>query len=125
MAVINGNEKCLSWSEDPDCVEYWDSTEFTWSDCILIDEILEEIGGGALPQAEQIPWWNQKDKTKLTDKEKECKKRLITLITTVKGETFKDTKEVEDCECDPEITVSDIHLVKRELEKRLNVTIGE
>ena len=123
MAVVSGNEKCLSWSEDPDCVEFWDTTEFTWSDCILIDEIIDVGGGGsgALPPPHNVSWWNQKDTKKITPKQKECKDRLIRLIATVKKEIYYQEILTNDCIGDYEIKIEDVHLVKKELEKKLNI----
>jgi len=118
MAIqISPTELCISWSEDPDCEEYWDSTIFTWSDCILIEAAAPTTGGGgATPQPQ--PWVTSSLDT-LDKRDKQRKSRLIQLITFVKEDRIIEEKEIQDIE----ITVSDIALVKNEMEKKLKVKI--
>lgn len=119
MAIqISDDTICISWDEDPNNEEYWDSTRFTWSDCILIDTALEEISNGALPPPHipEHPWVRQSlDKLGKSDKKRKC--RLIQLITMVKEQRIVEEKEI----CDMEIKVEDVTLVKNEMEKKMNI----
>jgi hypothetical protein len=123
MAITSGSYQCISWSEDPDCVEYWDRTEFTWSDCILIAASLPPATfGGAAPKDERIPKrWVSGSLDDLCDADKKRKKRLIQLVTYVKDDVMIDEKEVQDVT----LTVDDIYLVKNEMEKRLHIKLDK
>jgi hypothetical protein len=113
--------KCLNWSVDPNCEEKWDTTIFTWSDCILIDEVIppdEDTGGGI---AWQPPTWVEKECDKLDDKDKKKKKRLIKLICWVRDKKIVEEKDVIDMKID----MDDVRMVKKEIDKKLNVTWGD
>jgi len=72
---------------------------FTWDDCALIIEVVESLLGGKAP--EDI--WKDKQK----------KKRFITLIMKCEGKNinFKETKEI----IDRKIRITDIALVAKEV----------
>jgi hypothetical protein len=109
--------KCLNWSVDPACEETWSDTIFTWSDCILIEEIIpDEPEGGGIPW--QPPHWVEKPCDELDGKCLEKKKRLIKLITYVRDKKIIQEKDVPDMT----ICIEDVKLVKKEIDKKLNVT---
>lgn len=109
------SEVCLTWDDED---EVWSETLFTWSDCKLIEEIVDEGGGGGW---HHIPQWVTSSLDKLeSEKDKDKKKRLIKLVTYVKENKILNEHEVKDLK----IEVSDIVLVKNSMEKRLSVKIG-
>jgi hypothetical protein len=121
MAIQKGDELCLSWSEDPNNEEYWDSTIFTWSDCILIQAALPAPtgGGGTSTYKPNLKPWVSGSLKDLEKRDQQRKKRLIQLITFVKEDRILEEKEIQDIS----ISVSDIVMVKQEMEKRLNIKI--
>jgi len=70
---------------------------FTWDDCALIVEVVESLLGGKAP--EDI--WKDKQK----------KKRFITLLCKIEGKEYKETKEV----INRKIRITDIALVAKEV----------
>lgn len=119
---ISTTEECLSWSEDPDCVERWDTTIFTWSDCELIDEIIDSLPDnlGAIPDS-YYPQWATGSMDDKDEKDKKKKKRVIQLIAYIKDQTFIEEKDITDAT----IKIEDVLLVKKEIDKKLNVKLGE
>jgi hypothetical protein len=119
---ISDTERCLNWSVDPDCVERWDTTIFTWSDCELIDELLPDLPDnlGAMPGS-YYPQWATGSMDDLDEKDKKKKKRVIQLIAFVRDQKIIEEKEVVDME----IKIEDVRLVKKKIDKTLNVRLGE
>jgi len=87
----------FSWETNP--FPNQSKNPFTWDDCALIIEVLEGLAGGKSPE----DLW----------KDKEKKKRFITLIMKCEGKNidYKETKEV----IDRKIRISDIALVAKEV----------
>ena len=78
---------------------------YTWDNVVLVEEVLEALGGGGFIE-EDMPWV----------KDKEKKKRLVNLICKIQGKTIKQSKEINDYK----ITVSDIKMLAKEV---LNIEV--
>lgn len=105
-------EKCLTWNTYPDV---WSTTIFTWSDCILINEAIDNIGSGT----DYGPvGWAKHPWEKLTENEKKKKNRLIQLITYVNENKIINESEIVD----RKVTVSEIMQVKEKIEKTLEIS---
>lgn len=98
LAFKWGNSN-FAWSANP--FPNQSKNPFTWNDCALVTEIVEELkkGGGSFSGLSGI--WDDKRK----------KKRFIKLLCRVQGEEYRETKEVLDCK----ITVKDVELVVKEV----------
>jgi hypothetical protein len=98
--------KCYTWDE---LNLLWKDVNWTWEECQLVDELVSEIGSGALdPSQIPSPWDGEK------------KKKLIRLICKVKGYTQTETeKEVKK---NGNITINDIKLVVKAV-KNIDLTV--
>ena len=88
----------------------WKNADLNWGDYQLIveaDIVFKERGGKS--KKRQLDKW--------LDKEPDKKKRLIKLIAIVKGETFEETKEVEEIE----VKVKDVELLIKEVLNKIIV----
>jgi hypothetical protein len=111
--------RCANW-DDADCI-LWDDNPFTWSDCILIEEIIPPGGADIIGAPPPMPQWATSSLDELDEKDKKKKKRIIQLITYVKDQRIIEEKEVKDMT----INIEDVKLVKKKIDKSLNVKLGE
>ena len=97
-------EQILTWSGSPD---KWDTTLFTWSDRLLIAEVLGgggDILDGSKPDHQEPDKWKKK-------------KRLIQLVLYVRDKKIVEEKEIVDMD----ISIKDVLLVKKEITKKMNI----
>jgi hypothetical protein len=111
--------RCLKW-DDTECV-LWNDSVFTWSDCILIEEIIPPDLPDNIGAPVPMPLWATSSLDELDEKDKKKKKRIIQLITYVKDQRIIEEKEVQDMKID----IDDVKLVKKKIDKTLNVSLGE
>ena len=78
MSVTNGNKTCWDWDDGNIC---WNDNPYDWDDVCLVQEVVD--GGGGLPGEGKVTDWNE-GYNKLDEPKK---KRFITLVGKVKGET--------------------------------------
>ena len=71
---------------------------FTWSNCALILEVVQALGGGISPE-------------EYFKKHPEKKRKFIKLLCKVEGKEYKETKEV----LERKIRISDVSLVAKEV----------
>ena len=101
MAIkITWDKADFTWDKSPTT-----GIPYTWDNVVLVEEVLEALGGGGVIE-EDMPWV----------KDKEKKKRLVNLICKIQGKTIKQSKEINDYK----ITVSDIRLLAK---KVLNIEV--
>lgn len=94
----------------------WKDANWTWSECQLVQDIVNVLGGAAAPG-------QRYEVEDLWQRNKEKKKRLIRLICKVKGETFDETKEHRE---DIKITADEIKMViKAVLDIDVDVNLKE
>ena len=110
MSVTNGNKTCWDWDDGNIC---WNDNPYDWDDVCLVQEVVDGGGGSAGDGS-----WNE-GYQKLSEPKK---KRFITLVGKVKGETdiFKNKKKVEDVSIsikDIKLTVSTVLQIKLDIEK--------
>lgn len=113
MSITVGNKTCWDWDDGNIC---WSDNPYDWDDVCLVQEVVD--GGGGLPGEGKVTDWNE-GYEKLDEPKK---KRFITLVGKVKGETdiFKDKKKVEDVSIsikDIKLTVSTVLQIKLDIEK--------
>lgn len=114
-------EICLCWDQD-EC-ETWGSTIFTWSDCVLVEEIIPTeppFGGSGIAEPHPWPMWATGSLNKLNKEEKRKRKRLITLVVYVKEHRIVDEKEIKE---GITVTLDDVYLVKEAMNKTLKVNV--
>ena len=102
---------CWDWDDGEIC---WNDNPYCWDDVCLVQEV---VGGGSAGEG-KVTDWNE-GYQKLSEPKK---RRFITLVGKVKGETdiFKDKKEVKDVKIsikDIKLTVSTVLNIKLDIEK--------
>lgn len=86
----------FSWESNP--FPNQSINPFTWSNCALILEVVQALGGGIPPE-------------EYFKKHPEKKKKFIKLLCKVEGKEYKETKGV----LDRKIRISDVSLVAKEV----------
>lgn len=98
-------KKCYVWST---LNKPWNSVNWAWNDCELINELVE-VGSGALDPNQALQAWMEDDKNK------HKKKRFIKILCEVKG---YDSKTTEKCiKSGIRINIDDIRLVVNTVKK--------
>ena len=89
----------------------WGAVPLKWGDVQLLIEAVQ-VGGKSYTREER-----QKKLDNWLDKEPEKKKRLLTLVATVNGQNYTETKEVDEVK----VKISDVELLIKEIFSRLIV----
>lgn len=93
---------CYKWGN---CNIPWNTANWTWRECRLIEEILTEIRPG-VPGDLAVPPWLREEPYSPYDKDK--RERFIRLLCKVKNETYDEQKRIKE---NIKITVEDVRLV--------------
>lgn len=106
--VKNGvTYECYAWNEGKIC---WSDNPFTWNDVCLAIEVKKAAGGKSFDGIDTWDWNQGYEKLS-----KEKKKRFITLVCKIKGQSdITEKKEVENIK----ITSKDIELTVNTILRR-------
>jgi len=94
---------CYKWGG---CSVKWNLTNWTWSECQLIEEIISGGNQPGVDASQLMPSWIIDSKTQT---EKEKRKRFIRLLCKIKGITAYDEEKLINEKIT--ITVEDIKIV--------------
>ena len=86
----------FAWNSNP--FPNQSKNPFTWDDCALILDVIEDLAGGKMPD-------------EYFKKHPEKKRKFIKLLCKVEGKEYKETKEV----LNRKIRISDVSLVAKEV----------
>jgi len=102
---------CYRWGN---CDISWDLANWTWSECQLVEDIIQGFGSSAKPF---LPDW-----LNTPAEENEKKKRFIRLLCKIKdGSRYDETKEVKT---DIVVNARDVELVIKAV-AGIDITIAE
>ena len=94
---------CYKWGN---CSVLWNTANWKWSECQLVEEILAGIRPGVPGDLAVPPWLREEEPYSPYEKDK--RERFIRLLCKVKNEEYNEEKKVRK---DIKVTIEDVALV--------------